>query len=126
VVLNTPVLPEETGTEIVCDVLVVGAGLGGCAAALRAARLGRSVCLIEETSWPGGQISTQGVSSLDEHQYIETFGGTGSYYELRQGIRAYYRTTYTLPPTTDAVHLNPGNAWVSTLSFEPRAGVTVL
>jgi len=126
VVLNTPVLPEETGTEIVCDVLVVGAGLGGCAAALRAARLGRRVCLIEETSWPGGQISTQGVSSLDEHQYIETFGGTGSYYELRDGIRAYYRTTYTLPPTTDAVHLNPGNAWVSTLSFEPRAGVTVL
>ena len=127
-VQNSPVLPlpEESGTEIACDVLVVGAGLGGCAAALRAARLGRRVCLLEETGWPGGQISTQGVSSLDEHQYIETFGGTGSYYELRQGIRAYYRTTYTLPPTTDAVTLNPGNAWVSTLSFEPRAGVTVL
>ncbi|HYM69384.1 MAG TPA: FAD-dependent oxidoreductase, partial [bacterium] len=80
----------EQEIEIACDVLVVGAGLGGCAAALRAVRLGRRVCLIEETGWPGGQISTQGVSSLDEHRYIETFGGTGSYYALREAIRGYY------------------------------------
>src|SRR5215472_9204456 len=82
--------------EITCDVLVCGAGLGGVAAALRAARLGLRVCLIEETGWPGGQITTQGVSALDEHQYIETFGGTASYYELRKAIRAYYREGYML------------------------------
>lgn len=117
--------PQEL--EITCDVLVVGAGLGGVAAALRAARLGWRVCLVEETGWPGGQISTQGVSSLDEHQYIETFGGTGSYYELRDGIRAYYRQRYNLTPAAQrARFFNPGNAWVSRLSFEPRAGVAVL
>jgi hypothetical protein len=125
VVQNAPV-PQAPGTEVACDVLIVGAGLGGCAAALRAASLGRRVCLIEETGWPGGQISIQGVPSLDEHAYIETFGGTGSYYELRNRIRAYYRTMYTLSPSADAVHFNPGNAWVSSLSFEPRVGVAVL
>ncbi len=110
-----------------CDVLVVGGGLGGVAASLRAARLGRRVCLIEETGWLGGQISTQGVSHLDEHEYIETFGGTASYYELRNAIRAYYRSHYSLTPAAErAPHLNPGNAWVSRLSFEPRVGAAVL
>jgi hypothetical protein len=118
----TPSVPEHP-----CDVLVVGAGLGGAAAALRAARLGGRVCLVEETGWPGGQISTQGVSALDEHAYIETFGGTGAYYELREGIRAYYRRRYTLAPAArEAPALNPGNAWVSRLAFEPRAGAAVL
>jgi FAD dependent oxidoreductase len=123
-----PSPPSATATtEIACDILVVGAGLGGTAAAIQSARLGRRVCLIEETAWPGGQISTQGVPAFDENQYIETFGGTGSYYELRNGIRAYYRDKYTLAPSVrDDPRLNPGNAWVSLLSFEPPAGVAVL
>lgn len=114
-------------TEIACDVLVCGAGLGGIAAALRAAHLGLRVCLTEEASWPGGQVTTQGVSAFDEHQYIETFGGTAAYYELRKGIRAYYRSAYRLSPSAEfGGPLNPGNAWVSSLSFEPRAATVVL
>ena len=110
-----------------CDILVVGAGLGGCAAAIRAARLGRRVCLIEELGWPGGQISTQGVSHLDEHRYIETFGGTDTYYDLRRAIRAHYRSAFTLAPAAQRdPFLNIGNAWVSRLSFEPRVGASVL
>jgi len=88
--------------------------------------MGRRVCLIEESGWLGGQVTTQGVPTLDEHPYIETFGGTGTYYELRNGVRAYYRTQYTLAPSADAVAFNPGNAWVSGMSFEPRVGVAVL
>ena len=108
--------------EIRCDVLVVGAGLGGCAASLRATQLGCRVCVIEETGWPGGQISSQGNSAFDEHRYIETFGGTSSYYNLREGIREYYRTKYNLTrAAAENRNLNPGNAWVSRLSFEPRA-----
>ncbi|HET8999060.1 MAG TPA: FAD-dependent oxidoreductase [bacterium] len=113
--------------ELVCDLLVCGGGLGGVAAALRAARLGRRVCLIEETGWLGGQISSQGVSHLDEHQYIEVFGGTAAYYDLRDAIRDYYRSHYAL--TREAArtpNLNPGSAWVSRLSFEPRVGAAVL
>ena len=113
--------------EIRCDVLVVGAGLGGCAASLRATQLGCRVCVVEETGWPGGQISSQGNSALDEHRYIETFGGTSSYYKLREGIREYYRTKYNLTrAAAENRNLNPGNAWVSRLSFEPRAGAAVL
>src|SRR5262249_42209136 len=76
--------------EIVCDVLVVGGGTGGIAAALAAARAlpapGR-VVLLEETDWIGGQLTAQGVSALDEHDHIESFGGTRSYYALREAIR---------------------------------------
>ena len=66
--------------EIECDVLVVGGGMGGVAAALAAARRGCRTCLLEETDWLGGQLSAQGVSALDEHEHIEAVGGTASYY----------------------------------------------
>src|SRR5438445_6621047 len=118
---------DPGAAEIACDVLVVGGGLGGVAAALRAARLGGRVCLLEETGWLGGQISAQGVSHLDEHEHIEGFGGTAAYYELRNAIRAHYRSQYVLSDEARrAPRLNPGNAWVSRLSFEPSAGAAVL
>ena len=41
------------------DVLVVGGGLGGVAAALTAARLGRRVVLTEPTDWLGGQLTAR-------------------------------------------------------------------
>jgi glycine/D-amino acid oxidase-like deaminating enzyme len=119
--------PTPQIAEITCDVLVCGAGLGGVAAALRAARMGLKVCLLEGAAWPGGQASSQGVSAFDEHQYIETFGGTALYYEFRAGIRAYYREAYRLSPAAQAAAaFSPGNAWVGGLSFEPRAAVVVL
>ena len=83
--------------------------------------------LTEATDWLGGQMTSQGVSALDEHAYIETFGGTRRYAEMRERIRAHYRERYDIPETMrDGVSLNPGNGWVSRLCFEPRVGVTVL
>ena len=67
-----------------CDLLVVGGGTGGVAAALAASRAGLRVSVLEETSWLGGQFTAQGISALDEHEHIESFGGTRSYYELRE------------------------------------------
>jgi len=120
-------MAHDTATVLEAEVAVIGGGTGGCAAALRAARLGHTVVLTEETDWIGGQLTAQGVSALDEHRYIEEFGGTASYYELRNGIRDYYRTHYQLTPAAAAnPHLNPGNGWVSRLCFEPRAGLAVL
>jgi NADPH-dependent 2,4-dienoyl-CoA reductase/sulfur reductase-like enzyme len=48
------------------DILIVGGGLGGVAAALSALRLGRAVILTEETEWIGGQLTAQAVPP-DEH-----------------------------------------------------------
>ena len=111
---------EETST----DVLVVGGGTGGIAAALAAVRAGRRVCLLEETDWIGGQLTAQGVSALDEHEHIERFGGTRSYYAVREAIRAHYRRLS--PALAARPHPNPGNCWVTRLAFEPRVAVRVL
>lgn len=109
-----------------CDVLVVGGGLGGVAAALSALRLGNRVILTEETDWLGGQLTAQAVPP-DEHPWIEEFGGTQSYRRLRDGVRAYYRRNYPLTETARAAPcLNPGNGRVSRLCCEPRVAATVI
>ncbi len=121
-----PALGDAQGgaREEACEVLVVGGGTGGVAAALAAARAGRQVVLLEETDWLGGQFTAQGVSALDEHEYIETFGGTASYMQLRALLREHYR------PQAGAAgrraDFNPGTCWVTRLAFEPRAAVQVL
>ncbi|WP_345439695.1 FAD-dependent oxidoreductase [Actinoallomurus vinaceus] len=108
------------------EVLIVGGGLGGVAAALAALRRGRSVLMTEETEWVGGQLTSQGVPP-DEHPWIEQFGCTRSYRALREAIRAYYRTWY--PLTEEALSrpdLNPGEGRVSRLCHEPRVAAAVL
>jgi hypothetical protein len=107
--------------------LIAGGGLGGCAAALAAAEMGRSVVLTEETAWIGGQVTSQGVSPLDEHRYIEQFGSTARYRAFREGIRAYYRAHYPLTAAARAErYLNPGGGRVSRLCHEPRVALAVL
>jgi hypothetical protein len=121
--------PEAPRSDRVldCDVLVAGGGTGGCAAALAACSAGRSVILTEETDWLGGQFTSQGVSALDEHRFIEQFGATRSYAELRTLIRTYYRQhTRLAEPALAEAALNPGGGWVSRLCFEPRAGLWAL
>lgn len=114
------------GREMKADVLVIGGSLGGVAAALAAARMGRRVILTEETMWIGGQATTQGVP-LDEHPWSERFGRTQSYADFREGAREYYRRHYPLTAEARADrYLNPGAGWVSKLCFEPRVGLAVL
>ncbi len=113
-------------TERRTDILIVGGGLGGVAAALAAVRLGRRVILTEETDWIGGQLTQQAVPP-DEHPWIETTGCTASYRRLREGIREYYRRYYPLKPAIrERVHLNPGNGRVSPLCHEPRVALAVM
>ena len=122
--LVVPLLGE--GREFSADVVIVGASLGGCAAALSVLQQGLSVILTEETDWIGGQLTSQGVPP-DEHAWIETHGATKSYRFLRSGIRDYYRRHY--PLTKEArrtVYLNPGAGSVSKLCHEPRVALAVL
>jgi hypothetical protein len=112
--------------ELQTDLLIVGAGLGGVAAALAALKMGRRVILTEDTDWVGGQMTVQAVPP-DENPWIESIGGTNSYQQLREGIRAYYRQHYPLRrEAAQKVHLNPGNGTVSALCHEPRVSLMVL
>ncbi len=122
--LAAPCLALER--ELACDVAVIGGGVGGCAAALAAARNGLRVIMTEETDWVGGQLTSQAVPP-DEHAWIESFGVTRSYREYRDRVREYYRRNY---PLTEAArrarYLNPGNGRVSHLTHEPRVSLAVL
>lgn len=108
------------------DIAIIGGGTGGTAAALAAAKAGRTVVLTEETDWIGGQLTSQAVPP-DENPWIEAFGCTASYRRFRDGIRSYYRDHFPLTPDAAAnPRLNPGSGIVSRLCHEPRAALAVL
>jgi hypothetical protein len=102
-----------------CDVLVMGGGLGGVAAAEALVRQGMTVVLTEPTSLLGGQLTSQGVCLPDENSYIEREPGAGtrSYRALREDLRAAYRAVPGIVPGRAA---SPGVAWVSRISGEPE------
>ena len=58
--------PRPIDKTVECEILIVGAGLAGSAAAYEGLLAGKSVCLTDITDWVGGQISSQGTSALDE------------------------------------------------------------
>ena len=108
------------------DVVIIGGGLGGVSAALAALKAGRTVILTEQFAWLGGQLTSQAVT-LDEHTWIEQFGSTASYRDLREGIRGYYRANYPLSAEARRQrYLNPGAGLVSRLCSEPRVGLAVI
>jgi hypothetical protein len=110
-----------------CDIAIIGGSFGGVAAALAAAEAGAAVILTESTRWIGGQVTSQAVAPLDEHELIEDVSPTRGYTAFRQAVRREYQKQYNAPATMpDGKPLNPGNGWVSRLCFEPRVGLTVL
>ena len=109
------------------DIAILGASLGGVAAALAAAQSGMRVILTEETAWIGGQVTSQAVSALDEYRGVERLPGTRSYGAFRAAIRQHYLNTWGTPVVfSDGTPLNPGNGWVSRLCFEPRVALNIL
>ncbi len=112
--------------ELAADLVIIGGGVGGCAAALAAARNGLRVIMTEETDWIGGQLTSQAVPP-DENALIETSGGTRSYQDFRTRVRAYYARNFPLTAEARAnPRLNPGNGSVSKLCHEPRVALAVL
>jgi hypothetical protein len=109
-----------------CDVLVVGGGTGGCAAALALTALGLKVVMTEEFEWIGGQLTSQAVPP-DEHPWIESFGCTRRYRTYRNLVRQFYRDHMPLSDAARSTEFfNPGMGWVSKLCHEPRIGWIVL
>ena len=93
------------------DVVVIGGGTGGTAAAIEAARDGARVLVVEETPWLGGMLTSAGVSAIDGN------------YRLRGGIFGEF---------TDSLAGRYGgyealkSGWVSNILFNPRVGTEVL
>ncbi len=109
-----------------CEILIVGGGTGGAAAAMMACDLGHRVILTEETDWLGGQLTSQ-IVPPDEHPWIEQFGCTFRYRTYRNLVRKYYREHRRLSAAAKKdLFLNPGLGWVSRLCHEPKVGVEVL
>lgn len=109
------ITPPNSTQKETCEVLVVGGGLSGAAAAYEGLLAGRTVCLTDITDWLGGQISSQGTSALDERktQRDLLFYPRG-YLELRRRIEEHYGI------------LNPGACWVSESCFMPNIGHQLL
>jgi hypothetical protein len=92
------------------DVLVVGGGTGGTAAAIQAARRGAKTILVSEFPWLGGMLTTAGVSAPDGNE-LEAFqtGLWGAFIKQLQ---------YRQPVGLD-------NSWVSFFSYDPRIGAEI-
>lgn len=89
------------GLRLRADVLVVGGGLGGVAAAIAAARRGARTVLVEETHMLGGQATTSAVSAMDvTTYYAESLGEHGLWSELVARIRAIYDDELQRPCNT--------------------------
>ncbi len=107
-----------------CEVVVVGGSLGGVAAAGHAMASGAQTCLIEAAPWLGGQISSQGVSAIDESLRMRLRDNFApSWVRFRQLIK---NQVVTLPvwspggPRRTVADLN--SCWVGALCFMPEAG----
>jgi len=74
------------------DVIVAGAGTGGWAAAVQAARMGAKVLLLEESDWIGGQMAAAAVTTMDEEGCWEKFPvrERGIYREFNESMVNYY------------------------------------
>jgi hypothetical protein len=115
--------------EMRADIVVIGASVGGCAAALAALRNGRQVIMTEETDWIGGQFTSMLLSSPDENHWIESVGRTASYAEFRNRVREYYRHNYPLTAQACAdTYLSPGGEESNNpmgFRFEPTVSLAV-
>src|SRR5437016_5049455 len=59
--VTTAVAGAGKSSEMNADVVIVGGGTGGCAAAMGALRNHLRVIMTEETDWIGGQLTAQAV-----------------------------------------------------------------
>ncbi|MBC7806297.1 MAG: FAD-dependent oxidoreductase [Akkermansiaceae bacterium] len=105
--------------EPTCDVLILGGGTGGIAAAEAVARRYLSVILVEPTASLGGQLTAQLVSAPDENSHIEKKNGpsTASYRRLRERVR---ELSAALPDAKPGAAKNIGQGWVSRICAPPE------
>ncbi|MGF7229251.1 MAG: FAD-dependent oxidoreductase [Candidatus Saccharibacteria bacterium] len=99
------------------DVIVVGAGPGGIAASIQAARMGEHVALLERTDWVGGQMTAAAVGTMDEGDSIDA-RKSGIYHEFVQAATKLYAGKKHSDSTC---YYSP-----SSLCVDPRDGQAIL
>lgn len=102
--LKTLETPLETFST---DVLVVGGGTGGVAAALQSARCGVKTILVSEFPWLGGMLTSAGVAAPDGHELLPW--QTGLWGEFLRALE------HAQPTGLD-------HAWVSFFTYDPAMG----
>lgn len=95
---------------ITTDVLVVGGGTGGVAAALQAARRGAKTVLASEFSWLGGMLTAAGVAAPDGNELLAWQTGIWG---------AFLRSLQQRQPQ------GLDHAWVSFFTYEPQIGAAI-
>jgi hypothetical protein len=93
------------------DVLVVGGGAGGVAAAIQSARSNIKTLLVEQGPWLGGSATTGGLCIIPENRNF----ASGIYAEFRNRIREFYKPRLGYDTTRNAP-----------LVFEPSTGASIL
>lgn len=93
------------------EVLVIGGGAGGTAAAIQAARMGVHVQLLESGPWLGGMLTSAGVSAIDGNHDMPS----GIWGEFRDNLYAHYGGPKAV-----------ATGWVSHTLFEPSVGNNIL
>ncbi len=99
-----------TPDSINTDVLIVGGGTGGTAAAIQAARRGVRTVLVSEFAWLGGMLTAAGVAAPDGNELLAWQTGLwGAWLRALQ-----HRQTGGLD-----------HAWVSFFTYEPQVGAAI-
>ena len=92
------------------DVVVVGGGTGGTAAAIEVARNGAKVLVVEESPWLGGMLTSAGVSAVDGNYRLRG----GIFGEFADSLAARYGGYDALK-----------SGWVSNILFNPAVGAEI-
>jgi hypothetical protein len=103
-------LVRSTHAQLRTDVLIVGGGTAGTAAAIEAARQGVQVILLEEGPWLGGMLTAAGVSATDGNHALPS----GIWGEFRSRLYQVYGGPRGV-----------ATGWVSETQFEPHVGDSI-
>lgn len=96
--------------QLTTEILVVGGGTGGTAAAIQAARCGIQTILVSEFPWLGGMLTSAGVCAPDGNELLPW--QTGLWGQFLRALQTRQKGGLA-------------NSWVSMFSYHPQVGAKI-